>query len=133
MSSGASGRRAEPSSGCSTVWVINLSSPLSPLHCRRTILHDWSDDDCLRILSNVREAINGRKATLTLVEQVVAEPFDPVKMRGLLDLQMRVLTHKGRERTLAEWRDLLQRTGFKLKAAHSTRSLFSVIEAVPTA
>jgi hypothetical protein len=72
------------------------------------------------------------RMTLAVIEQVVGEPYDPVPLRGLLDLQMRVLTRGGRERTAREWAALLRRGGFVLIRIYPTRSLLSVIEAAPS-
>lgn len=75
------------------------------------ILHDWSDDDATRILRRVREAI-GDEGRLIVLEDIV--PDDP--RRGgpvLLDLTMLVLLG-GRERTEAEWRQLLANGGFEV-------------------
>lgn len=101
------------------------------IYAARTVLHDWSDEDSVRILRNIRAAMGGSKATLALVEQVVAEPADPVGMRGLIDMHMRVITGTGRERTELQWAELLRNGGFRLERVVPTRSLYSVIEAVP--
>jgi hypothetical protein len=46
-----------------------------------------------------------------------------------MDLNMMVMTG-GRERTEAEYRDLLAKSGFRLQRVVATPSPFSVIEAV---
>jgi hypothetical protein len=74
----------------------------------RRIIHDWEDPDAVKILSNVRRAINA-DGTLLLLEGLVDSPSQPV---GLGDLMMLVLG--GRERTEAEFRSLLQLAGFSL-------------------
>jgi hypothetical protein len=93
------------------------------------ILHDWSDDDALRILTRVHEAMpaHGR---LLVVELIVPDGDEP-HLSKLLDLQMLVLLG-GRERTLGDWRHLLAGGGFELgDISHGPRS--SVIEARPVA
>ncbi|MFE1145981.1 methyltransferase [Streptomyces albidoflavus] len=91
------------------------------------ILHDWDDDDAVRILKRCREAVpsHGR---LLLVEQVL--PNDAgAGAAALLDLHMLVLLG-GQERTLAHWEQLLDRGGFRLgPRADGPRS--SVLEASP--
>jgi len=78
----------------------------------KNVLHDWPDEDAVRILRQVRAAIGDRAARLLILEQVV-EPgnqWDPAK---LLDIDMLVV-FGGRERTVAEWRELLAAGGFAL-------------------
>jgi hypothetical protein len=76
----------------------------------RAVVHDWEDDDALRILDAVRQAIpdHGR---ILLVERVVEGPNEgrPAKWS---DLNM-LVSPGGRERTEAEYGDLLTRAGFR--------------------
>jgi hypothetical protein len=48
----------------------------------------------------------------------------------LLDLEMLVLTPRGRERTKAEFAKLLRGAGFRLSRVISTQSPLSIVEAV---
>jgi hypothetical protein len=48
----------------------------------------------------------------------------------LLDLEMLVLTPRGRERTKAEFISLLRGAGFRLSRVIATDSPFSIVEAV---
>jgi SAM-dependent methyltransferase len=92
------------------------------------ILHDWDDEQSRRILRNVRKSIRpgGR---LLLVETVV--PRDNAPHFGkLMDVHMMIMTG-GRERTEAEWRALLESTGFRLTRVVPTDSGISVIESAP--
>ncbi|MBT2383942.1 methyltransferase [Streptomyces sp. ISL-11] len=76
------------------------------------VLHDWGDDDALRILHNVREAMTP-DARLVVIDQVIPEGggFHPGKFS---DLQMLVVLG-GRERTVEEFRGLLLRAGLKIR------------------
>lgn len=74
----------------------------------KRIIHDWPDEDALKILSNVRRAIS-TDGILLLLESLVDSSTHPA---GLSDLMMLVLG--GRERTEAEFRSLLQSAGFSL-------------------
>jgi SAM-dependent methyltransferase len=91
------------------------------------ILHDWDDDDALRILRRCREAMR-HDARLLVLEQVLFDDDGP-DPANLLDLHMLVLLG-GRERTEAQWRKLLSRAG--LAIATITRGAHAcLIEARP--
>jgi hypothetical protein len=91
------------------------------------ILHDWSDDDAIRILSRIAEAMPGHGRLLVL-EQVMPDD-DKAHPEKLLDLHMLVLLG-GRERTLADWRELLDAGGFELLRTESA-SRSSLLVAAP--
>jgi hypothetical protein len=93
------------------------------------IIHDWNEDQCLRILGQCRKSINP-KGRLLIVEMVL--PPGDVPHRGkLADMWMLVLTG-GQERTEAEYRSLLGKAGFQLTRVVPTSSASSVVEAVVT-
>ena len=80
------------------------------------ILHDWPDDAAESILRNTRKAMRSG-GRLAVVEGVLPER-DDVPLEALLDLaredlEMLVLVG-GKERTRAEYADLLSRAGFHL-------------------
>jgi O-methyltransferase domain/Dimerisation domain len=72
------------------------------------VIHDWPDEDALRILRNTRRAIPSA-GTLVLIEKIVDSAARPA---GLMDLLMLVIG--GRERTEADLRSLLAAAGFAL-------------------
>lgn len=95
------------------------------------VLHDWSDDDCIRILRNCRAAMT-RSARLLIVEQIL-EP-DPALGRPsgyLVDMQMMAMFGTARERTEFEFGELLQTSGFAPERAIETASPVWVMEAIP--
>ncbi|WP_241010997.1 acetylserotonin O-methyltransferase [Mycobacterium camsae] len=92
----------------------------------KLIIHDWPDDDALRILGNVRLAAGAGKKVL-IVEQVIpAHSRD--SLSKWLDLEMLILG-SARERTTAEYECLLARSGFQMTRVVKTASPFVVIEA----
>ena len=91
------------------------------------ILHDWNDEDAIRILRNCHRALPGRGRVL-VVEAVVPPPGQPGWAK-LLDLEMLVLTPRGRERTVKEFEELLHQGGFRLTRVVLTTSPAAVIEA----
>jgi hypothetical protein len=95
------------------------------------ILHDWSDDQCLRILQNCRRAM--RAGTRLLVVERVLE-LDPTKgntVDYLSDMNMMVV-NGGRERTVPEFQGLLTATGFGPARPFRTTSPVWIIETAAT-
>jgi hypothetical protein len=90
------------------------------------IVHDWDDDGCIRILSHCRDAMapGGR----VLVIENVIEPGNRPSWGKLLDVNMLVML-TGKERTKAEFRDLLARAGLALRRVVPTASPISIVEA----
>ena len=86
------------------------------------ILHDWDDADALRILVRARDSLT-RGGRLHIVEMVLPDG-DP--SGALCDLHLLMVTG-GRERTLAEYEDLLVRSGFKLKETKRLNALSSIL------
>jgi hypothetical protein len=95
----------------------------------KSIIHDWDDDISEKILRNIRTAIapNGR---LLLLELVLPERAT-ANWGAVLDLEM-LVSPGGRERTRAEFANLLARCGFRLTRVVDTATpMMSIVEAVP--
>lgn len=102
--------------------------PRGDLYLLKQVLHDWQDDGAEKILRNCRAAMAGG-ARLLVIEIMLPE-FGRPSLAKLTDLEMLVMTG-GRERSLAEYRTLLESAGLKILKVHPTRSPFSIIEAAP--
>ncbi len=92
------------------------------------VLHDWSDEDCVRILRNCRAAM-GPEARLLIVEQIL-EP-DPTRGRPtsyLVDTQMLAMFGSARERTQSEFGALLAESDLVESRLISTSSPVWIIE-----
>lgn len=99
------------------------------LLCR--VLHDWGDDDAERILTCCRTAM-GANARLLVVEALLhPDPTRGLRTEYLIDMQMMAMFGNARERTEAEFAELLRSAGFELVRTIATESSVSVIEAVP--
>jgi ubiquinone/menaquinone biosynthesis C-methylase UbiE len=92
------------------------------------ILHDWEDAHAVTILAGCRRAI-APDGKLLLVETVVPGPAE-AHFAKLQDLEMLVL-FASRERTEAEYGQLLSQAGFRLERVVRTVQPVSVVEAVP--
>lgn len=91
------------------------------------IIHNWDEEGCLKILANCHSAMCG-KGRLLLIEQIIPEGNGQHSAK-FADLVMLTLTRGGRERTRAEYGELLAKANFKLKRVIETDSPSSVIEA----
>jgi len=98
------------------------------VHMLKFVLHDWNDEESLRILRNCRAAI-AKDGRLVVIENVVPDSVEPA-MVHLMDLNMLVMTG-GLERTAKEYGELFAKAGFRLERVIPTASPFSVIEARP--
>ena len=94
------------------------------------IIHDWADDKALTILKNVRRALDGKKNGKLLVLDSVIKANTLGDFNTWKDLEM-LLMPGGRERTEAEFRDLLGKAGFKVTRVMPTPAMVAVIEAIP--
>ena len=89
--------------------------PSSDAYIMKMILHDWSDEECIKILSNIQEAspAGGR---ILIVEHVVPGPDTP-HFSKLFDIHM-MCALTGRERTEKEYGQLLQKAGLQYVQTH---------------
>jgi hypothetical protein len=91
------------------------------------ILHDWNDEDCVRILRRVREAMapDGR---VVVAELPLPEEGEATPIGVMLDLNM-LLMLGGRERTAAEYAALFEQAGLRLEHVTPTAAPIALIEA----
>ncbi|GAA0167212.1 methyltransferase [Lithospermum erythrorhizon] len=81
------------------------------------ILHDWGDEDCIKILKNCRDAITKEIGKVIIVEEILRENkkgdeghFGNIDV--IQDLTMLVHTVGGKERTEIEFKKILEEAGF---------------------
>ncbi|KAF2204392.1 S-adenosyl-L-methionine-dependent methyltransferase, partial [Delitschia confertaspora ATCC 74209] len=92
------------------------------------VLHDWSDESCIKILEQLRPAMRPGHSTLLVHEHVIPETH-PNPHATAYDLTMMVKV-AGLERTETMWKKLLDTAGFKIvKIWRSPMAAQSVIEA----
>lgn len=89
------------------------------------ILHAFDDATCLRIMHKLRAAIGSSGARAAVLEMVVPETGADVASASF-DMQMFVGC-RGRERTLSEWKSLIQAGGLALEEVVGLRSLGSIL------
>ncbi|TLX82738.1 MAG: hydroxyneurosporene methyltransferase [Thaumarchaeota archaeon] len=100
--------------------------PTADAYILKMILHDWSDDECVNILSNIYQASSNR-GTLFIAEHLVPGPEKP-HFSKLFDIHMMCVA-SGRERTIEEYAELLKRAGWKhANTFQSSSGLMGVIQ-----
>ncbi|KAF7843667.1 caffeic acid 3-O-methyltransferase-like [Senna tora] len=78
------------------------------------ILHDWSDEQCLKLLKNCYDAIpnEGKVIVVEAIVPIVLETSAYVKSIFQLDIAMMTQIQGGKERTQQEFLDLAKIAGF---------------------
>jgi hypothetical protein len=102
------------------------SVPEGDIYLLKQILHDWDDDQSVRILENCARAMNG-EGRVCVLEMVIPDDGRPGPAE-LVDLNMLVML-PGRERTLSEYQGLFERAGLRLVRQIETLSPFQILEA----
>ncbi|MDG4763509.1 methyltransferase [Solwaraspora sp. WMMD406] len=97
------------------------------------VLHNWNDDDCLKILRRVHQAMPPH-GKLIVIDSVVPESGG-LHPSMLADLFMMVILG-GKERTEADWQRLLFEAGFRMTRAVQADNVgdtlvHALVEAVP--
>jgi len=95
----------------------------------QSIVHDWDDDACVRILRATRDAM-ATDARLLLLEAILPTS-DVLHPARYADLMMLVLTGRGRERTRVEYEQLAARAGLRVERVVSvvTRDVLELVRA----
>lgn len=97
------------------------------------ILHDWSDEDCVKILKNCRKSIPIEYGKVIIFDSVL----DP-EQEGIMDdtnfaVDLLMIAHSngGKERTEGEWIKILNEAGFPRYNIIKIANQRSIIEAYP--
>ncbi|KAF3974322.1 hypothetical protein CMV_002335 [Castanea mollissima] len=97
------------------------------------VLHNWSDEHCIKILRNCRKAISEKIGKVIIIDIILEKDnndlFDETRM--VFDLLMITLTLGGKERTELEWKKLLEEGGFPRYKIIKIPTMPSIIEAYP--
>lgn len=102
--------------------------PLANAYMFKGVLHDFNDEMMKDILSNCSHQLP-KDATLFIAEQVLPETNEPHPNKTM-DIVMMVLLG-GRQRTLKEWQQCIEPSGFYFKASYPTESIFTLMEFKP--
>ncbi len=102
--------------------------PGSDAYIMKYIIHDWPDDVCVKILKSCRAGVN-EGGKLLVVDNVVPVGNDFAQGK-IIDIEM-LLFPGGKERTEAQFKDLLAASGWRLARIIPTESGLSIVEGVP--
>jgi hypothetical protein len=117
----------------------------------KNVILNWDDESAVIILKNCLQAMkdmpssssinnenqaNRRKTSpkLLIIDTIMPEGNEPF-IGKFTDILMLALTHKGRIRTEAEFRKLLNSSGFEISniiRSHEPANFLSIIEAIPS-
>jgi hypothetical protein len=130
--------------------------PRTYAYALRDILHDWPDEDCVKILSSLRasmrvqghesqcftadgsiaaggkHAISARSYRVFIVGRLIEPGASFIGSLGSFDADIVMLAAFGTtagERTVEQYNVLFEAAGLKLKALHRTSSHYAVLEA----
>jgi C-methyltransferase len=93
------------------------------------VLHDFNDEQCVRILSNCRRAVSA-DGCLVIANQDLPPSLDAPHPNRTMDIQMMILLG-GRERSAREWSELLRRSGWRIGKRIDTDAGFTLTEGQP--
>ena len=98
----------------------------------KAVVHDWDDERSCKILRNCRTSMP-HDATLLLIERILPRRFEAgARYNSIAKVDLSMLVEQGgRERSEAEFRELLSNSGFAIARIHSTEMDYSIIECLP--
>ena len=105
---------------------FDLAPPAADAYILKNVLHNWGEEECLCILGKIRESIP-QNGMLLVVEMIVNRDQRP-SFAKMIDIQMMVMNHGARERTLGEFEGLISRAGFRLVRVVPTIAPLSILE-----
>ncbi|PHT37250.1 Trans-resveratrol di-O-methyltransferase [Capsicum baccatum] len=98
----------------------------------KSILHDWNDEECVKILKNCKDAIT-RSGKVIIIDMVMENPeLDDESFQAQLFIDMLMMVFLGsKERNKKEWEKFFFDAGFTSYKIILTLGLRSVIELYP--
>ncbi|GFZ12885.1 O-methyltransferase family protein [Actinidia rufa] len=113
--------------------VANLQGSYAVL--LKWVLHDWSDEECIKILKRCKEAVPSKGGKVIIIDITVEnqkgdDDHESIETQLCYDMLMMALT-TGRERTEKEWTKLFSDAGFSDYKIIPILGLRSLIEVYP--
>lgn len=94
----------------------------------KSILHDWADDKALTILKNIATAMQPGYSKIWILDGIVPETKANLSLVGMDITMMMFLC--ALERTVSQWKNLLDQAGLVITGLHERPDGFGVVEAM---
>jgi hypothetical protein len=101
--------------------------PPAGMYLLASVLHDWDDHHAARILAALRDSAT-RDTRLRIFEMLLPEDATPHRAK-MSDVLMLLMFDGARERTLGQYLELLEETGWQLEQIVTSPGAMSVIQA----
>jgi hypothetical protein len=92
----------------------------SEVYIMKWVLHDWNDEDSIKILRNIRKAIIPGPASRLIILESILSDGRMGRLSRYGDINM-MIAAGGQERTEKQWRNLAAQTGWKIEGIHYLR------------
>lgn len=98
----------------------------------QSVLHDWGDDDCVKILKKCKEALpeTGKVVVVDIVMEAESSTFEFAGARLGMEMDM-LVTVGGKERSKDEWAALFKAAGYSRHKITPMAAIESIIEVFP--
>ncbi|CAL4931289.1 unnamed protein product [Urochloa decumbens] len=100
----------------------------------KSTLHDWGDDECVKILKNCKQAVAPREdgGKIVIIDMVVGYGSQDIKQKeAQVFFDFYIMIIGGAERDEQEWKDIFSRAGFTDYKIVSVLGVMSIIELYP--
>ncbi|UJR34421.1 hypothetical protein I4U23_021828 [Adineta vaga] len=108
--------------------------PSGDAYIFKAIIHDWNDEKSIEILKsilNANETQMKKSITVFIIESIITSENKDNWEAHVSDIHM--LSNLGaKERSLSEYTNLLNKSGYELKHVYKTEGPISIIEAITT-
>ncbi|CAF3456719.1 unnamed protein product [Rotaria sp. Silwood2] len=109
--------------------------PQADAYLIKHIFHNYNDEKCVIILSSIRQTNQnrlGRQSIKVFIVDYIIFPGDALSnwQAHALDIGIGVFLEGGRERTIQEYEQIINKAGFKLEKIYPVQAPDSIIEAV---
>ena len=105
-------------------FFTTITGPCADTIILSRVLHDWSDDNAIKILNNITGCLS-QNGKIVIFEMIVPENTK-IDMGTTLNFNLLVIVG-GKERTLKEFDDILKKAGLKISDVKTGNSIISLI------
>ncbi|KAL5730548.1 hypothetical protein ACHQM5_003354 [Ranunculus cassubicifolius] len=109
------------------------SVPSAEIILLKWIMHDWSDEECVKILKRCKDATRSKRGKVIIIDMVLDHKkgkYESIESQLCFDMLMLTLVN-GKERSETEWEKLFAEAGFTSYKITPGLGLRSIIEVFP--